>query len=141
MVSAYENKILFRRDPDYVSLAKKLNSSFSQFVDYVVMTTSWCDVWSCSADYHWMPYVSRCAFCAVDYDVVGKVETFDSDVTAFFQLANLTAPSRFEANVSPKEADKAAKYFSMLSAEQKASLFKIYELDFKLFGYSAHEYV
>ncbi len=31
-------------------------------------------------DVHWRPFYTRCHYCEVDYEVIGRVETFTEDV-------------------------------------------------------------
>ncbi len=82
------------------------------------------------------------------YDVIGKVETFDEDFKYIVHTAGLgdiipTSDIDIKRNAVPvAHADnRTHKYFELLTKEQKQDLFKVYELDFELFGNSADEYL
>ncbi len=146
LVSAFLNKILLREDEFYHWLSDKVHRDFGHFVDHVLAESRRCGVDTCSAmDNHWKPCIWRCAFCSVDYTIVGKTETFEADVAAFFQLANLTMPSAAHVgvhnNANRRSQGVTRKYFSQLSRDQVWSLYKLYELDFELFGYSTSGYL
>ena len=147
-MSAFENKILERSDPGYQELADRLKANFSTFADHILRQSQQeggCGIWSCRLDVHWMPYVSRCAYCALSYDLIGKVETFGADVAGVLRRANISSAAiapdlrtnrRKANNLTGKE------YFSrLLTTPQRRSLFEMYRLDFEMFGYSASEYL
>ena len=92
-----------------------------------------------------MPYVARCAFCSLSYDMIGKTETFREDVLNVFRLAGVTIPAgaadlRKNYN-NPPEANKTRQYFSQLSPETRLRLYQLYRADYDMFGYSASEYL
>ncbi len=163
-MSAFENKILYRKDPVYDKLAARLRSNFSAFASHVLLEASsaGCNLTWCDVDHHWMPFVPRCAFCSLRYDMVGKTETFSDDVGNVLRLSGLSFPSSRSAeeaavlaaglrsNVSPGRGDdhgddggraKTARYFSQLDAGARTALYELYKLDFEMFGYSASEYL
>ncbi len=98
-----------------------------------------------------------CGFCKVDYDFIGKVETFRADTARVFLEANLVDTiDEWEVfgNFNPRTSFSATSfinslssselthhYFSMLTREQKEALYKVYEVDFEMFDYSADEYM
>ncbi len=98
---------------------------------------------------------ARCGYCKLDYDLIGKVETFAADAAFVFRAANLgDAIDVREAfrNYNPGPgggggggggggSDKALSYFSSLTPGQKESLSRMYRTDFEMFGYSPDEYM
>ena len=90
---------------------------------------------------------SRCSYCEVSYHAIGKIETFAEDLRYIAKLANIQdilTDERigFSRNTNGFTRDeKTLKYFKMLSSTQIRDLYKLYRLDFELFGYSAKEYL
>lgn len=154
-MSAFEGKMLNSRDSAYGKLRRKINGSFSTFVDTVLWEAAWkgCDPLPCKVDRHWQPYYVRCAYCQVPYGAVGRLETFDEDAEFVFRSSNLTrtipvAEASSRRNIARGRAghrdgggDKVRAYFSRLSREQKLGLYKLYQIDFEMFGYSADMYL
>ncbi len=88
----------------------------------------------------------RCAFCDIDYDVIGKMETFDADFLYFVHAAGLQeefpqAGQGLKMNSFPHTDNKTKEYFHQLSHEQKHTLFYLLKFDFELFGYSPKPYI
>ncbi len=85
----------------------------------------------------------------MDYDAIGKTETFDEDAKFVLDsngLADLVPNVNKRINATPNSTSvasnaKALQYFSQLTQGQRTSLFRLYELDFEMFGYSAEEYL
>ncbi len=80
----------------------------------------------------------------MDYKAIGKAETFDEDIKYIFAinrldfLYNKTVPRRHSI---PHDKDRAKKYFSALSANQRRRLYEVYKLDFEMFGYDTLGYM
>ena len=93
LASAYEDKVL-NNGTGQKKLHRTLHN-FSAFVDYVLdgYKKSVCYQkfnTPCSINVHWRPYNARCLYCDIDYNVIGRMETFDEDVRYIFLKANLT---------------------------------------------------
>lgn len=102
LVSAYLDKIRDQNDASYfwrIAIIRKKfggdEATFENFVRYILdspeltgcvasttsESSSSSSLSSCDAvDAHWRPFFARCAYCDVDYDVIGKLETFEEDV-------------------------------------------------------------
>ena len=96
---------------------------------------------------HSRPYLPRCLYCDVDFDVIGKLEDFDEDVAYIAEKRNLTEHLGLLNHVQqPKDQwtkengersriEKRDKYMSQLSPEMVQDLHEIYKIDFEMFGY------
>ena len=90
--------------------------------------------------------ILRCAYCDIDYDVIGKVETFDEDFSYVVHVAGLRdalpASARgLRRNSVPHADGGTEEYFKQLSHGQKLALYSLFRIDFELFGYSPEPYI
>lgn len=150
LVSAYENKILYS---DFQQLPYLLGSrNFSTFVDFVLKDADaagcfipQCDVdggrpttGTCDLDLHWRPFYARCGFCDVTYDFVGRAESFSEDMVHVLEATGLMeAEEREKLNAVPHTENRTAEYFAQLDAGQRQRLWRLYQVDFEMFGYNA----
>ena len=89
------------------------------------------------------PYLPRCSYCDVDFDVIGKLEDFDEDVAYIAKKLNLTEHLGLLKYVQHKtweEEDNSRRgrregYISKLSPEMVQDLYELYEIDFNMFAY------
>ncbi len=97
--------------------------------------------------------IQRCAYCDLSYDAIGKLETFAEDMR-FIARSSKLDPGLFSegdlglalhssktATSKNDKRKKTLKYFSLLSPAQRMGLFRLYEFDFRLFGYSPRPYL
>lgn len=84
----------------------------------------------------------------MNYDFIGKLETFKYDMVLLFDKRNLKdrISLRKTLNLKINEQlntidNRTATYFAMISKEKKMQLYEIYKLDFLLFGYSPDQYL
>ncbi|XP_042892462.1 carbohydrate sulfotransferase 11-like [Penaeus japonicus] len=92
---------------------------------------------------HWAPYHAFCSPCQVHFDYVLRFESLPEEEA--FLVANVPGLS---AVVKPHMVHSShtdynaitRHYFSKLSPLQLAHLYKIYENDFKIFGYNETQY-
>ena len=107
-------------------------------------------------DEHWKPFHAHCNFCGIDYDVIGRMEEFDIYLRYILHERNLShlIPKDIDTyHVHPSgertvtsigamdKKNKIRKYFSALSDNQITKLYKLYKLDFEIFGYDENEYL
>ena len=96
-----------------------------------------------------------CEFCDVEYDYIGRIETFNRDVQEVLIQANLTeyiplqnikqihrsttmSKSQFEVDEDGIQAKKLTKeYFKNVEESIVKKIVQYFELDFLLFQYSA----
>ena len=89
------------------------------------------------------PYYNRCDYCNVKYDVIGHLEDSLDDIMYIGTKQNLTTflPELTKTNRKSKSKgemsslDRIEHYMSQLTTQQRRTLYKLYELDFELFGY------
>ena len=90
---------------------------------------------------HWIRATELCDVCAVNYDFVGKVETFEVDVKRLgtmypgLGVANVTSILNRRHNNLGSEV-LIGDYFRQLSKGRIKQLEKAYRDDFEAFGYS-----
>lgn len=151
LVSAYENKIKYFKDKTFTDLRKHIeitygDLSFLSFIKYIIEDlTSYCSLASCLVDVHWRPFYDVCGYCDLEFDVIGTLDEFTTDIFYISQKLNL--PEVFnltlQANSAPPLPDsltrqeKTVQFFKQLQKEQILKLQHMYRLDFELFGYSA----
>jgi len=150
VVSAYQDKIVDAWDMKYEKtrqlLPKKYgDSSFTSFLLLILSQarTKCRRISNCALDVHWRPYISRCAFCDVPYRVIVRSETFSEDVAFISELSGVKFPSKTKAlHVSSggSSQDKAIRLFKQVRLSLVKRLYKLYEADFEMFGYSPQLY-
>ncbi|TRY72464.1 hypothetical protein TCAL_11413 [Tigriopus californicus] len=155
LISTYENKIKYVKDKAFSRIRNSIGKafgdfSFPSFIKYVLNDlTKSCSKTSCPVNVHWRPFHDRCAYCDMNYDVIGTLDEFQSDV--FYISQRLQLPEVFNlklhANGAPPLAitqsrhEKSLQYFKQLQKKQIVILLRIYSIDFELFGYTADEYL
>ena len=153
LISAYKEKIL--KPHDYVEpnekygvLFKKRNSlSFPEFIDLVLKDHHSGE----TVNGHWDTYSKKCLHCTVPYDVIGQLETFNEDlkyIVLKLGLENILPIEdieKWQENKSDYKTRNKKKeilqYFSQLTKSKFEELWKIYRLDFEMFGYDASDYL
>ena len=113
--------------------------TFAEFVQYVV------DTWSSGKplDKHWRPQHQICHPCHINYDFIGRFENINDD--AKLVITNLTASvgqtwnvsfPRLQASRSKVSLSQQRKsIYANIPRDNVRKLVRIYELDYKLFGY------
>ena len=92
----------------------------------------------CLMDQHWKPFIAECSYCEIPYAVIARTETFEEDQKFIGQLAGVnfkkTVANAGRGVNSTKDAVKI--YFEQLNRQTVEELFKFYQMDFEMFGYS-----
>ena len=88
-------------------------------------------------DSHIKPIWASCPFCAIDFDIIGKLEDYEEDENFVVQKLNLDIRLGLHRNSAggKSKSEKRIEFFSEIPTELTQKLFKIYELDFDMFGY------
>ena len=89
------------------------------------------------------PYYDRCDYCNIKYDVIGHLEDSLDDIMYIGTKQNLTTflPELTKTNHKSKNKgeksslERIEHYMSQLTTQQRRTLYKLYKLDFELFGY------
>ena len=150
LVVKYEN-ISFVRFVDYVigeatkhhcfdrSSACQVNEHYRQVFALKMCVFVWhMEMFDC----FFRPYINQCHYCHVKYDVIGHLEDSFEDTMYIAMKQNLTAllPELTKNNRKTKGKkcqDRIGHYMSQLSTNIRKYLYKLYQLDFELFGYDA----
>lgn len=83
-----------------------------------------------------------CSPCQMDFDYLLRFEGLSSEEPAFLGLTGLGAalPARTWINRNAPEevggGELADLYFGQLSAGEVEGLYRVYEMDFRMFGYT-----
>ena len=110
---------------------------------------------------HWAPIWTRCEPCFIHYDLIGKLETSETDLRTLTSRINQTmiklslwhnVNPEFATSLSQEDQNEEArcnqqrykytetvKYLSQLRPQTIIELYKRYYLDFELFGYTLEE--
>ena len=106
---------------------KRIKRVFPSFVDLVLSEYAKSNNFKLrTINVHWAPMNMKYQYCDVTYDVIGRMETF-VDFLKYIMIKN--------------KLEHTLKYFSKLRKSQIRSLYKMYRMDFELFGYNAEEYL
>ena len=144
LVSAYRNKLqpgtrtveYFIKEYAKVIASKARGSwqsgdpdpTFSEFVKYLINTRME------SFDEHWMPVALRCRVCQVPHDFILHYEDLEVDWEQFLKEVNIT--ENIKLPWENKGHGDIASYYHNISREDLAGLYRKYEADFLMFGYS-----
>ena len=110
----------------YISSKAALNISFSSFLEYTLLRFGPGDGdFMMGASDHVQPPARHCDVCHVDYDVIGKMETFNDDFRYFMTIINQTKLLRSMGDMEGSNAKKA------LSDIVKRTLTDILDCDYK----------
>lgn len=144
LVSAYRNKLqpgtrtveYFIKEYAKVISSKARGSwqsgdpdpTFSEFVKYLINTRME------NFDEHWMPVALRCRVCQVPHDFILHYEDLEVDWEQFLKEVNIT--ENIKLPWENKGHGDIASYYHNISREDLAGLYRKYEADFLMFGYS-----
>lgn len=171
LLSAYRDKLENITPPFYRKLAKTIvaeyrekatkifgpiksfGPTFYEFVAYLINKYNSGNT-DLIFDEHWAPYYQFCSPCALNFSVIGKVETLARDSMYVIQQLGLghvldrsigdrRMRLRTVMNKSRDGKNTTALlkyYFSLLDNNMLDGLLKIYGLDFEMFGYDSTIY-
>ncbi|XP_037086936.1 carbohydrate sulfotransferase 13-like isoform X3 [Pollicipes pollicipes] len=83
---------------------------------------------------HWKPMVDLCHPCAVNYTIIGKMETLAEDARLVLRSARVTSVA-FPAGFRSRTHDTAADLFSSLEPDVQRHVLRLYFEDLLVFGY------
>ncbi|XP_038069378.1 carbohydrate sulfotransferase 13-like [Patiria miniata] len=115
--------------------------SFPEFVKYLTAGPPRSPL---MRDMHWEPYRSRCRPCLVRYDFVGHYETLGPDAAAILPVLNRWSAGGGSVDFPIRRSDSlgvAQTEFPKLAPEDIVKLAKLYDVDYKLFGYSMSQFM
>lgn len=155
LISAYRNKFELPNDEFYrhfaqVMLRRYANQptppasvdeafeagirpSFSHFIQYLLDPKTEQEV---AFNEHWRQVYRLCHPCQIQYDFVGHLETAEEDAQHLLRLLRVDNVVEFPTSSRNLTASSwVADWFSTVPVEARRKLYKLYEPDFRLFGY------
>ncbi|XP_056609799.1 carbohydrate sulfotransferase 12 [Triplophysa dalaica] len=156
LISAYRNKFeqanedfykrfavaMLKRYSNYTNppasvvdaFAAGIRPSFANFIQYLLDPKTEKDA---PFNEHWRQMYRLCHPCQINYDFVGKLETLDEDAEHLLRILRVDNVVEFPQShrnrtVSSWEQD----WFANIPLKARNELYRLYEADFKLFGYS-----
>ncbi|XP_033103236.1 carbohydrate sulfotransferase 11-like [Anneissia japonica] len=95
---------------------------------------------------HWREMYKICAPCSVKYDFIGNLEDVVDESKYLLDRLHISDKVRYLSSDSSRPTNSSDlstynKYFGMLDNEQILGLWKIYKVDFLLFGYDKPDFV
>ena len=155
LVSAYKNKFLNGKITTVSKRYKKKIATFPEFIDLVMQqfrAQEECrdlpNKYICAnIDAHWDLFNHRCLYCDIQYDVIGKIESFNDDIKYIVlkqKLEELIPLNTTNLHLNDKKeyaSNSTLYYFSQLSKFQKDRLYEFYKFDFELFDYNVEIYL
>ncbi|XP_072225135.1 carbohydrate sulfotransferase 12-like [Leuresthes tenuis] len=155
LISAYRNKFDMRNEDFYRRFAQVMlrryanqptppasvdeafalgiHPSFSHFIQYLLDPQTEKDM---PFNEHWRQVYRLCHPCQIQYDFVGHLETAEEDAEHLLRQLRVDNVVEFPTShrnltASSWESD----WFSTVPVEARRELYKLYEPDFRLFGY------
>lgn len=115
------------------AFAVGLRPSFSHFIQYLLDPQTERDM---PFNEHWRQVYRLCHPCQIQYDFVGHLETAEEDAEHLLRQLRVDNVVEFPTShrnltASGWESD----WFSTVPVEARRELYKLYEPDFRLFGY------
>lgn len=106
---------------------------FWEFVQFFLDSATW--------DEHWTPAYQYCSVCMVNYDIILKFESLESEEPRLWQhlgIKDISKPvmNKYSKNESLSEEEITAKYFATLDQIDIDQLYDVWKMDFKMFEYS-----
>ena len=123
----YGRKIarIFRNNPSSESLKRGHDITFPEFLKYVLSAE---EIERGVVDRHWTSYTNLCNPCSIDYDFIGKYETFSRDVKEVFSMAKIdkvvTFPQTTHRKHAPQTKNVLSEHFATVSNKDTADICK-----------------
>ncbi|XP_013394955.1 carbohydrate sulfotransferase 11 isoform X2 [Lingula anatina] len=123
----------YRKNPSEDALKTGRSVTFQEFINYLLdeTKTKWGKK---NIDIHWRTYDNLCHPCSIDYDVIGKYETLETDSNNILDMigSQIRYPS---FNKSSKTATFMDKYYKQLSPGIVQKIWELYRRDAEIYGY------
>lgn len=111
--------------------------SFYNFIQYILSLPAGNDT---EFDEHWRHTIHMCHPCLIDYDFIGKMETIEEDAAQLLRMLHVDNVVSFKPwSRSKTEPSEIKTWFANIPMEWRRKLYKLYEADFRLFGYEDHD--
>lgn len=121
----------YRKNATKEDIQNGNNVTFREFVHYLIHEGSSSDM----TNEHWTPIHQLCHPCTLNYSFIGKYEKLEEDSKIVLNM--IGAPSITFPRSRPSQTFERLKhYLQQLSMDDIIKLYRVYEVDFKLFGYN-----
>uniref|UniRef100_A0A8C6WIC8 Carbohydrate sulfotransferase n=1 Tax=Neogobius melanostomus TaxID=47308 RepID=A0A8C6WIC8_9GOBI len=111
-----------------------IRPSFQHFVKYLIDPRTEKTV---PFEPHWRQIHRLCHPCSIQYDFIGHLETLQEDANLLLKILKLDRDISFPPSPQiPVSANQLWDWFKVVPLEDRRRLYRIYELDFQLFGYA-----
>ncbi|XP_068899892.1 carbohydrate sulfotransferase 11-like isoform X2 [Tenebrio molitor] len=121
----------YRANATDSDLQTGVNVTFREFVLYILDGGA-------GDNEHWAPVYDLCHPCSLNYSFIGRYETLAEDARALLDM--IGAPSvAFPYSKPANTSYRLRTYFQQLSMKDIRELYKMYEHDFRLFGYTLED--
>ena len=148
LFSAYKSKIM-NDNPQYFKFREEIRESFNypsfkneqlakiSFKDFVRYIKGIPDK---SRDFHWRTQTDVLLFKSINYDFIGRLETFDKDLSSV--LRRLNASTKL-LNEVPKKVNATDKIYLAAAYDKKIAdiAYDIYRSDFDAFDYDRNSWM
>ncbi|KAM9785334.1 carbohydrate sulfotransferase 12-like [Syngnathus typhle] len=156
LISAYRDKFQLRNEDFYRRFGKVMlqryanqptppesvdqafaagaHPSFSHFIQYLLDPQTEKDS---PFNEHWQQVYRLCHPCQIQYDFVGHLETAEEDAEHLLRLLRVDNVVEFPtSHRNVTASDSESDWFGTVPLEVRRELYKLYEPDFRLFGYN-----
>ena len=93
-------------------------------------------------DPHLHPFWNECNYCNLNYEVIGKMETFTNDSNYIMAKTGMR-PSIEQEHISSggSTSDLAKVYFANIPNKLTKKLQQLYKIDFEMFNYNIQDFL
>lgn len=116
-----------------------IHPSFSHFIQYLLDPQT---EKKRPFNEHWRQVYRLCHPCQIEYDFIGHLETLEEDAEHLLRLLRVDNVVEFPSSSKNVTAlSWVFDWFSKIPVEARRELFKLYEPDFRLFGYDRPDFI
>ena len=123
-----------RQNSSQASFGYEYDVTFSEFIQFLIKFNTN----STAFDQHWTPVYQLCSPCYIQYDFIGKFESIATDTSLLLKemAVDDLVPSFPEREDTYQRSEETTEsFYSTIQAKHLIAISKIYENDYKLFGY------
>uniref|UniRef100_A0A336MIJ0 Carbohydrate sulfotransferase n=1 Tax=Culicoides sonorensis TaxID=179676 RepID=A0A336MIJ0_CULSO len=130
----------FRPHATNESLKRGHDVTFNEFVQYL-LTPELSRGYQANQSFneHWESIAQLCHPCIFRYNVISKYESLVDDAALLLDKINVRNVTFPNGQKTSGTGDKLIQYYNKLPLKMIRNLFKLYEIDFKLFDYGLEE--
>ncbi|KAJ8972123.1 hypothetical protein NQ314_000349 [Rhamnusium bicolor] len=121
----------YRSSPSKADIESGANVTFREFIHFLLQE-------GVTTNEHWTPIFNLCRPCTLNYTFIGHYESLSEDSKTVLDMVRAPAVV-FPATRTGHTKEYLRQYFQQLSIYEIQHLYKLYEADFKLFGYGLED--